>query len=64
MKWRISESGQVAVEYVLLLVVAVLIWISIVSLLVSRDPNNPGSLISAWNKITIWIGKDEIEKQP
>ncbi len=55
------NGGQVAVEYVLLLVVGVGIWIALVSQLVSRNPNQPGPVVRKWVDILKFIGSDDIE---
>ena len=55
---RTSESGQIVVEYVLLLAISVSIAVIVVSQLVKRDPDNPGALISKWVQIQQAIGKD------
>ncbi|OFZ14863.1 MAG: hypothetical protein A2Z20_04545 [Bdellovibrionales bacterium RBG_16_40_8] len=57
-----NERGQVAVEYVLILVVAVLIALILMKGLVSRNPNNPGALIAGWQSVAAWIGEDKIEE--
>ncbi len=57
-----NNRGQVAVEYVLLLAVGVFIWITLVSQLVSRNPQKPGMVINKWQQILQLIGSDEIEK--
>lgn len=53
-----NQKGQIVVEYVLLLVVAVSISAMLVSNLVSRDPDNPGLLSSKWHSILMTIGDD------
>lgn len=56
-----NESGQIVVEYVLLLSVAVTIAMIIVSQLVKRDaddPENSGALIKKWREIQESIAKD------
>lgn len=58
MKSARSESGQIVVEYVLLLSIAVSIAVIVVSQLVKRDPDNPGALIGKWVQIQQAIGKD------
>ena len=55
-------NGQIIVEYVLLLVVAVSIALLITSTLVSRNPDNPGFLISRWDKIIRFIGLDQADE--
>jgi hypothetical protein len=56
-----SESGQVVVEYVLLLVASVVLAMLITRLMVGRDPGNPGFVISAWNSIVEEIGADKAD---
>lgn len=56
-----NERGQIVVEYVLLLSVAVTIAMIIVSQLVKRDaddPENSGALIKKWRQIQETIAKD------
>jgi len=57
-----NENGQVIVEYVLLLSIAVTIAMIIVSQLVKRDasdPANSGALIKKWREIQETIAKDK-----
>ena len=54
-----GDSGQVVVEYVLLLVASVVLAMLITRLMVGRDPGNPGFVISAWNSIVEEIGADK-----
>ena len=56
-----SRRGQIAVEYVLLLVVGVSIAAVITSLVVNRDPENPGFLIAKWRQLIELIGTDVID---
>ena len=56
-----KNSGQVVVEYTLLLGVGVLIAFLITTTLVSRDPNSPGFLIVKWANIIEVIGVDPID---
>lgn len=58
---RRNTKGQVAVEYVILLAVGVLIASLIVSLVVSRDSESPGFLISKWRQLIELIGQDVID---
>jgi hypothetical protein len=57
-KFRQSESGQIVVEYILLLVVAVALAALITSKMVSRNPSNEGFLIQAWDGMIKAIGAD------
>lgn len=52
------DNGQIVVEYVLLLVIAVSIAIIITTGLISRDPDNPGVVIEAWDALIKQIGAD------
>ena len=54
-----GQAGQIVVEYVLLLVISVMIAALITSQMVSRNPENPGFLISKWQQILTWIGTDD-----
>jgi hypothetical protein len=54
-----SSRGQVVVEYVLLLVVAVALATIIVTQIVQRDPDNPGFLVKKWSDIQQTIGSDD-----
>lgn len=56
-----KRAGQVVVEYVLLLVLAVSLAFLLVSLVVSRDQNNPGFLISKWVSLIQMIGLDQAD---
>lgn len=59
MKEKISnERGQIAVEYILLLVTGVTIWLLLVSSLVSRSSSEPGIVIKKWSEIIQLIGSD------
>lgn len=58
---RSTEGGQIIVEYVLLLVVAVSIALVIVTRLVKRDsedPENSGALIKKWQNIQQGVAED------
>ncbi|MFS4460774.1 hypothetical protein [Bdellovibrio sp. HCB2-146] len=58
-----NQRGQIVVEYVLLLVIAVGLAALLVSQLVNRDPDNPGVLVSKWHKILMVIGDDVPDKR-
>lgn len=51
-------DGQIVVEYVLLLVVAVSIASIIVFKVASRNPDNPGFIVAKWQEILQFIGDD------
>ena len=57
-KQRLNPKGQILVEYVLLLIIAVTVAALIVNTIVSRDPEEPGFLIRKWNQILEFIGDD------
>jgi uncharacterized protein (UPF0333 family) len=54
-----SSKGQVVIEYVLLLIVAVIVAILITLFMVSRNPDEPGVVVDKWNKINRAIGDDK-----
>jgi len=53
-----SSSGQIVVEYVLLLMIGVTIAMLLVSEVVSRNPDDPGFLMAKWHQIIQTIGQD------
>jgi hypothetical protein len=57
-----NRRGQVVVEYVLLLVIAVAVAALITKELVRRDPDAPGVLIKKWDDILKEIGNDLPDK--
>lgn len=57
-----NNRGQVVVEYVLLLVIAVAVAALITKELVRRDPDSPGVLIKKWDDILKEIGNDLPDK--
>lgn len=58
-----NKKGQIVVEYVLLLVVAVGLSALLVSQLVSRNSDEPGILVAKWNAIMKTIGDDVPDKR-
>lgn len=56
-----SSSGQIVLEYILLVVVAVGLVTLISSTLVSRNAESPGYLIDKWHQILQTIGSDPSE---
>lgn len=54
-----NSKGQVVVEYVLLMVIAVSIGYLLVSRLASRNADEPGILVNKWHQILVEIGKDQ-----
>lgn len=61
-KSLLSNQGQVVVEYVLLLVIAVALAALITRELVQRDADNPGILVKKWDDILKTIGDDLPDK--
>ena len=57
-----NSRGQVVVEYVLLLVIAVAIATLITRELVKRDAESPGILVKKWDDILKTIGDDIPDK--
>lgn len=55
------QSGQIVVEYVLLLLVAVGVATLITKLLVSRNPEDPGVVTGAWSRVINAVGKDKAD---
>ena len=53
-----DSSGQIVVEYVLLLVIGVTVAFILSTTMVSRDPSSPGFLIKKWSDIITFIGQD------
>jgi hypothetical protein len=53
-----DERGQIVLEYVLLLVIAVGVAALITSTMVSRNPNSPGFLVKKWFEMIKTIGAD------
>jgi len=57
-----SQKGQIVVEYVLLLSIAVSIALVVISLLIKRDkddPENSGALIRKWQQMQEAIATDK-----
>ncbi|MBO9667559.1 MAG: hypothetical protein J7501_12190 [Bdellovibrio sp.] len=53
-----NNRGQIVVEYVLLLVVAVGLAALLVSQLVSRNADDPGVLTLKWHELLKTVGDD------
>lgn len=53
-----KQSGQAVVEYVLLMIVTASMAALLVKGLVSRNPDNPGILVSRWCLLLESIGND------
>lgn len=54
-----KQSGQVIVEYVLLMVIAVSLAVLLTKQLVSRNEDEPGVLTSKWQSILGEIAEDQ-----
>ena len=57
-----SEKGQIVVEYVLLLVIAVTLALLLANGLVSRDSESPGVITQKWRSIVEFIAADVPEQ--
>lgn len=57
-----NSKGQVLLEYILLLVVTLAIAAMILRILVRKDPDEPGALLTRWNAIIKAIGEDDPNK--
>jgi hypothetical protein len=53
-----GQSGQIVVEYVLMLIIGVGLAMLITSTMVSRNPDDPGFLVQKWLLILQTIGED------
>lgn len=60
-KRSLGQSGQIVVEYVLLLTVAVAIAAVITKTMVGTDKDNPGFILTAWKNIVVLIGADKAD---
>ena len=58
MVFKSNQSGQILVEYILLMVVVVSVALLITSVMVSRHSERPGFLIAKWYEIIKMIGDD------
>lgn len=57
-----TSNGQVIVEYILLLVIAVAIAVLMTSTMVSRSADSPGFIVVKWMQILETIGKDVVDE--
>ncbi len=57
-----KNSGQVVIEYVLLLVIVTSLGAIIIRDLVSRNPDEPGLLVAKWHSIIKTIAEDNPEE--
>lgn len=60
-KNRLGQSGQIVVEYVLLLAVAVMIAALITKTMISPSKDNPGFVLTAWRDVVEAIGSDKAD---
>ncbi|MFP5520277.1 MAG: hypothetical protein ACLGGX_10255 [Bdellovibrionia bacterium] len=58
-----NDRGQVIIEYVLLMIIAVGLAVALTRQLVSRNQDDPGVLTGAWHNILTTIGDDIPDKQ-
>ncbi len=58
---QIGQSGQIIVEYVLLLAIAVIVAALITRTMISPDPNSPGFILKTWDEIVKAIGSDKAD---
>jgi hypothetical protein len=56
-----ANSGQVILEYILLLMIGVGVATFLTKQLVSRDPDAPGVITGTWSQINAAIGADIID---
>jgi hypothetical protein len=56
-----KDSGQIVLEYILLLVVGVAMAALVTATMVSRNEQTPGFLIVKWMQIITEIGKDQTD---
>ena len=57
-----SQSGQIVIEYVLLLIIAIGLAALITSTMVRNDESNPGIVLNAWTRILDAIGSDQADE--
>jgi len=55
---RQSQAGQIVIEYILLLAIAVAMAVLITKTLIGRDPGNEGFVLAAWSELLVQIGAD------
>lgn len=55
----LNNHGQIVLEYILLMLVAVASALLITNRLVGRNPDNPGVVIQKWSQLTQIIGADQ-----
>lgn len=57
-----GQSGQIVIEYILLLIVVISIGGLLMRTLVSSDPNNAGVVYRVWQEVLIEVGKDKADE--
>ncbi len=62
MKEHEGQSGQIIIEYVLLLVIVIALSAFIWRGMTSRDLDNPGFLMSQWDKVLKQIANDDVNQ--
>jgi hypothetical protein len=61
---RQSDSGQIIIEYVLLLAFAVVIAVFLTRTMIAQDRDSAGFIIQAWSQAIMEIGADEADDIP
>ncbi len=61
LKARRRQSGQIVVEYVLLLSIAVTLAVMVTRTLVGREEGSEGFVIKAWQTLITQIGADHAD---
>lgn len=56
-----NQSGQIVLEYILLLVISVGLAMAISKGLVGRNAESPGVITGAWSNVVSAIGNDVID---
>ncbi len=58
------ESGQVAIEYIMIVVISVIVVTIFIKGFVSREKAAPGAIIKAWDGVIKKIEKDKTDEAP
>lgn len=56
-----KRSGQVVVEYTLLVVVGVMIATLLINMIIGSSDTNPGFLVGKWRRMIQVIGADQTD---
>lgn len=59
---KAPQSGQILIEYVLLLLIGLMVAKLMIKSLVGQNPEEPGILIKRWNEVWVEIGNDYPDK--